>query len=139
MKTTDFEKRMIKFIKHNLKLVSIALCVMFLITFISLWIWGYEASSGTKLVSDFVVNIFGSIMWITILMVAAIGIYSAFRACNVLLIEDEVTSAKSRLKDQNLERYSDKEILAYAKLGDKVREMLDKGEFDYSDAGLKDL
>lgn len=139
MKTTDFEKRMIKFVKHNLKLVSVSLGVMFLITFISLWIWGYEASSGTELVSDFVVNIFGSIMWITILMVAAIGIYSAFRAFNILLIEDEVKSAKSRLKDQDMSKYSDKEILAYTKLGDKVREMLNNGEFDYSDAGLKDL
>lgn len=139
MKTTDFEKRVAKFVKSNLKLVSLTFCLMFLITFISLWIWGYEASSGTKLVSDFVVNIFGSIMWITILMVAAIGIYSAFRSCNVPLIEDEVESAKSRLKDQDLEKYSDKEILAYAKLGDKVREMLNNGEFDYSDAGLKDL
>ena len=104
MKTTDFEKRVAKFVKSSLKLVSLTFGLMFLITFISLWIWGYEASSGTRLVSDFVVNIFGSIMWITILMVAAIGIYSAFSACNVLLIDDEVESAYNPLIFRHLTR-----------------------------------
>lgn len=145
MKTTKFEKSVIKFVENNMMAVSLVIGIMFLTTFVSLWIWGYEASSGVKLIPDLVANVFGAVMWATISSVLVLVLYLAARAADLCLIEDEgnemselASKARESFK-QDMSKYSDEEVIAYSMLNDSVKEILNSGEATVSDFGLKKL
>lgn len=143
MKTTKFEKGVIKFVENNMMAVSLVIGIMFLTTFVSLWIWGYEASSGVKLIPDLVAHVFGAVMWFTVSSVLVLVLYLAARAADLCLIEDEMEveleKSKEILKHQDMSKYSDEEIIAYARLSTAVKGMLDNGEGVIVDYGLKSL
>lgn len=142
MKTTKFEKSVIKFVENNMMAVSLVIGIMFLTTFVSLWIWGYEASSGVKLIPDLVAHVFGAVMWLTVSSVLVLVLYLAARAADLCLIEDEpeiVTKARESFKHQDMSKYSDEEVIAFAILNDSVKEILNSGEVTVSDFGLKKL
>ena len=143
MKTTKFEKSVIKFVENNMMAVSLVIGIMFLTTFVSLWIWGYEASSGVKLIPDLVAHVFGAVMWFTISSVLVLVLYLAARAADLCLIEDEMdtlaSKARESFKSQDMSKYSDEEVIAFAMLNDSVKEVLNSGEVTISDFGLKKL
>ena len=142
MKTTKFEKSVIKFVENNMMAVSLVIGIMFLTTFVSLWIWGYEASSGVKLIPDLVAHVFGAVMWFTISSVLVLVLYLAARAADLCLIEDEMDTLASKARGsfkQDMSKYSDEEVLAYSMLNDSVKEILSSGEVTVSDFGLKKL